>query len=200
MTNKYSTVDYTPSIAGKTDTITAYWNKKSLASLDVYLNPTINVSWNLPVAYYTAESSSVTATLEIKGLDNTSIKAKDVKVVCSDGNQTFYEETANLKDGTTVSFDYTAKSTGPDSLYMTLSFTTVNDDDSTILDYEFKSDSVPVIKDGGDYVLAVTSIPVIVDTINGLTLVSQDTSIPTGETINFKSTNGINVSGTWEDA
>ena len=194
-----ATASFAPTTMGL-DEVKAYHGDTTISTLKIYVFPKFAAMWDFPSAFEINQTSSASVMLMMIGQGLTTITASNFKLVCSDGTELINEDTKEIQASTSVSFKYTPTEDTPSSVYFTISFDhSVTGEVSGTNSYTFTSNSVPVVKGEGTYNLSIVSPPLTYDIQNSVKLLAIDSDIPTGETINFKSTYGLDANGTLKD-
>lgn len=196
MVTKTAKVKYTPTVANVTDKITATYKNKVLISKEFYIAPIIaptvlitalyvNDTINIPLYLHIDPSSSVSS----------SIKVTNLKIVDNLGKTLLSKTSYDIIDGDNVSFDYTPLSSQVKTgVQFTLTY--------NLGGYTFteKTNVIAVYATTGDYQLTVEEGKLNIGDESTIVLSSDNTTIETGETINFTSEKGLSANSTLEES
>jgi hypothetical protein len=186
---KTAKVAYTPSVADVTDTITASCEGTTLISKEFYIAPNLTWKWtNLPSTFHIGEKATVEINPTLDGAD--AVQVTNIIVTDDTGTQLLNMPTRTIRTGETLSYDYTP------SNVVSVSFTITY----MLNNYSFSEKSVTVpVATQEDYKLIIEDGKLVKGQASNVVLQSENTTLATGSTIEFTSTEGLKASGKLEE-
>ena len=197
MVTKTAKVTYKPTTGHVTDTITVKWGDKELISKEFYIAPIITFAPHEGTLLYVDEKTIIHIIPSVKGDTSTNnVTVTNFKVVDNLGSTVLSEESLVIHPSgqTVVSIEYTPVSSQVDTgVQFTISYELGG------YNFSYTVSTIPVYSTTGTYSLTAEEGQVVYDTDSTIVLSSDDTKIPTGETITFTSTEGLNATDTLKE-
>ena len=187
---KRASVKYTPTIGNVSDTIYASHEGVELQKKTFFIFPKITWEWTTPTIFYRDITSTCSVTPHIEGCTSlyTPITIKD-----NTGAILLEKTKASINSDEAISFDFNPTDDKGTQVQFTVIYK-VNDTEETA-----SSDWVPIEEQETNYVLSIQNPPLTYSIQNVVELNAINCEIPTGETINFKSTYGLDADGTLKE-
>ena len=193
MVTKTAKVTYKPTTRNVTDTITVKWGDKELISKEFYIAPLITWTPAEGTLLYVNEKTRINILTNWEGGD---ITLTNFKVVDNLGSTVLSQDSIVIGGATQVVIyiDYTPVSSQVDTgVQFTISYELGG------YNFSYTVPTIPVYSTTGTYSLTAEEGSVVYDTDSTIVLSSDDTNIPTGETITFTSTEGLNATDTLKE-
>ena len=187
---KRAGVNYTPTMGNVSDTIYISHEGVELQEKTFFIYPTLNWEWTTPATFYRGLTYSCSVTPHIKGCESmhTSITIKD-----NMGTVLLDKPKSKIETDEPISFDFDVTDDKDSKAQFTVIYK-VNSMEETS-----NSDWIPVEEQETNYIISITNPPLRYHVEDLVELTAINSEIPTGETINFKSTYGLDSDGTLKE-
>ena len=191
-----ATVTYTPSKCDVTDTIRVLYKNNELTSKDVFIAPLFTIDWFKPKTdYIVGSSAEVGFKFKVNGVSQATIT--DVK--CEDNIGQLGASWASLtfpSSGLTESVGVIPIESQVESGLQWIVTFTYKD-----YIYEFRSEVYTVQPEKVElYDLNISEGNLMYNSEGHVVLTGENSKIDSGETINFRSSEGLSADGKWENS